>query len=494
MDNREKVRVIVAREENLPLAPPTQKFESPVGDGAKRAIPQGHQYNPRALRPLARTLFAASVALGHSITAYKEFARIKSSSISPDGMLGGKGYVMKVKEVRSQLQQACEILSNITDTLHDELHAPHWQPEIKALDGFNGVEELIEEADEVLEDPEQFGDKEVDEAEKPGSKTKGVVDRIHEKENSESGASRIPGGGASETSEPTPAGDVFRVKQSRDWKAPFIQRVANSSLPVNTLPGPRVDHLDRGEQQGPGGSYNKDEPTVDDDWGRSEGVGNEYLYTTPWENDTSRSASEPFVWGSSNLPSDDDTHGEARDFGLGYGAKGEGSEGYGTKNPDGRGVFGPQSGLPNDPKGPVRDPDSGSIPYDDHLSPYNVWASIAESGLPFDGPDPVARSDYFDGDKGNQFNVHHHGTSGLPEMDFPSPEAPLTPRPSHNFEHMFADSELPGDSSVTYDHYRDITPNVGETSEKQDVPYVKYKWDAHDYRNDQQDLYREDYH
>lgn len=493
MNNREKVRVIVAREENLPLAPSNQKPDG-SGDGAKRAIPQGHKYNHKDLRPLARTLFAASVALGHSITAYKEFSRIKSSSISPDGMLGGKGYVMKVRDIRSHLQQASELLSTITDTLHDELHAPHWQPEIRELDGYNGVEELIEESDEVLENPEQFGDAGVDEVEKSAPKTKDLKDHIQEDQNKDLGASQVPNGGSPETSEPKPPGESFKTKEARDWKAPFIQRVSNSSLPVNTLPGPRVDHLDRGEQTGPEGSYNKDEPLVNDDWGKSEGVGGDYIYTTPWENDTSRSAGV-LVWGNSNLPSDTDTPTDADDFGLGYGAKGQGSNGYGTKNPDGKGVWGPQSDLPNDPGGAMHDPDGeGSTPFNDNTSPANAWASIAESGLPFDGPDPVARSDYFDGDKGNQFNVHHHGTSGLPGMDFPSPDAPLKPRPAHNFEHMFADSELPGDGAVTYDHYRDITPNVGESFEQQNVPYVKWKSDVHDYRNDQQDLYREDYH
>lgn len=498
MNNREKVRVIIAREEGLPLPPP-QPNQKPdgFGEGGKRDIPKGHQYDQTALKPLARTLFAASVALGHSLTAYREFARIKSASISPDGMLGGKGYVLKVKEVRNQLQQACELLSAITDTLHDEIHAPHWQPEVSILDPEEAgeIEGLIEESDEVLQNPEDFGDKEVEEVEK-SPKTKNMVDRIRDEKSKDSDASKMPGGGAQETSEPTPAGDVFKVKQARDWKAPFIQRVANSSLPVNTLPGPRVDHLDRGEQTGPEGSYNKDEPTVDDEWGKSEGVGDEYIYTTPWENDTSRSAGSSLVWGGSSLPSDDDTHGEANDFGLGYGAKGEGSEGYGTTAPDGRGVYGPQSGLPSDPKGVMHDPESGSTPFDDRLSPSDVWASIAESGLPFDGPDPAARSDYYDGNKGNQFNVHHHGTSGLPEMNFPSPQAPITPRPSHNQEHMFADSELPGDNGggVTFDHDRDVTPNVGQNFEQQDVPYVKWKSDAHDYRNDQQDLYREDYH
>lgn len=495
LNNREKVRVIVAREENLPLAPPMHKPDSlGIGEGVKREIPQGHQYDPRSLKPLARTLFATSVALGHSITAYKEFARIKSSSISPDGMLGGKGYVMKVRDIRSHLQQATELLSTITDTLHDELHAPHWQPEIRALDGFEGVEELIEESDEVLEDPEQFGDDEIDEVEKSAPKTKNMTDRIQDKENEEANASRIPGGGAPETSEPKPAGDVFKTKQARDWKAPFIQRAANSSLPVNTLPGPRIDHLDRGEQTGPYGSYNKDEPLVQDDWGKSEGVGDEYIYTTPWENDTSRAAGVELVWGNSNLPSDD-TPTEADDFGLGYGAKGQGSNGYGTKNPDGRGVWGPQSGLPQDPGGAMRDPDgTGSTPFDDKISPANAWASIAESGLPFDGPDGVARSDYFEGPKGNQFNVHHHGTSELPGTNPHLLGTPITPRPSHNFEHMFGESEMPGDEGVTYNHYRDLTPNESQSFERQDVPYIKWKSDAHDYRNDQQDLYREDYH
>jgi len=59
---------------------------------------------------------------------------------------------------------------------------------------------------------------------------------------------------------------------------------------------------------------------------------------------------------------------------------------------------------------------------------------------------------------------------------------------------MFGESEMPGDEGVTYNHYRDLTPNESQSFERQDVPYIKWKSDAHDYRNDQQDLYREDYH
>lgn len=73
MDSRQKVRVIIAREEGLPLPPPFPGKGNDIGEGGKRDIPKGHKFDPNALKPLARTLFTASVALGHSVTAYREF-------------------------------------------------------------------------------------------------------------------------------------------------------------------------------------------------------------------------------------------------------------------------------------------------------------------------------------------------------------------------------------------------------------------------------------
>ena len=496
MSSSEKVRILIAKEEGLPLPPPHPPA-SPFGvaEGGKREIPKNHEFDIKALKPLARTLFSASVALGHSLAAYKEFARLKSSDISPDGMLGGKGYVLKVKEVRAKLQNACEILSALTDTLHDEIHAPHWKPQISILDDADAddVGELIEEADEVLDDPERYGDNEVEEVENKKPKTKQMKDRLKEEDIKDSGASQVPQGSDPETNEAAPPGKAFTPKEASAWKAPCaLFRYANSSLPVNTLPGPRVDHLDRGEQTGPEGSYNTDEPPVNDDWGKTDGVGTEYNYPSWFENQLSRNSADG-VWGQSNLPSDDDTHGEANDFGLGYGARGQGSEGYPTKNPDGRGVFGPQSGLPDDPGGATKDPNPGAGPYQDTLSPSDFWINYASSELPFDGPDSVARSDYYEGDKGNQFNVSLFGQSTTPQGSPPGKDAPLTPRPSHNDEFMFADSQMPGDDS-NYNYDRDISPNTDYRMEQGEVPYIKYDYDTHEYRNDQEDLYREDYH
>jgi len=508
------------------MLPPPSPFEGGGGDGSlKRDIPKNHSFDPKALKPLARMLFSSSVSLGHAVTAYKEFARLKSSSISPDGMLGGKGYVLKVKDVRAKLQQACELLSAVTDTIHDEMNGPHWQPKLADL-GENDAEdvtEFLDEAQEVLDDPERFGEKELDEIEEKNDGPGGTS-----KARPETGeGSKMPGAGDKETgSEAAP----FQSPGMKQDKQASWGVIANSSLPVNTLPGgPRVDHLDRGEQTGPFGSYNKDEPLTEDAWGLSEGVGNEYNYETDWSNEALDKAAGSPTWGQSVVPDakNDGIETDANDFGLGYGAKGKGSEGYGLKSPDGRGVWGPSSGLPQDPAGPTRDPDEGSGPYLDGIE-RNVWAAYpmqpspqgdssvprgsppaqpipASSKLPFDGPDSVARSDYYEGDKGNQFNVNlHSGTpgSGLPGSGIPAKDTPTVPRPSHPGE-MFgggkeawrpayeaneAESQLPGESS-TFNYDRSLM-DVGQDFERQDVPYIKYDWNTHNYRNDIQDIFR----
>jgi hypothetical protein len=232
-------------------------------------------------------------------------------------------------------------------------------------------------------------------------------------------ASSLPETGGPETSLAKPFGKDLTAS----WK------VANSSLPVSTLPGPRVDHLDRGDQTGPGGSYNTEEPFSDMD------KPHEPVYTS--------------MFAYSGLPdaNEDPTPTDANDFGIGYGAKGRGTDNMGDK--------GPSSGLPESP-GAGRTNESVT-PYMDNAE-RNLWAS--SSKLPDTGP--VSRSDYYVGDKGNQFNVS-----------------------------LRAESELPSDNPSTYNHDRD-TPNSGSTFERQDVPYVKYDWTTHDYRTDLQDLYRYD--
>ena len=95
----------------------------PINGPTKRNIPANHQFDPKALKPMSKALWAASVFLGHALTAYRHFTRLKSTSVSPDGMLGGRGFVMNVRDVRAKLNEAVEALSAISDTLHDEIRS-----------------------------------------------------------------------------------------------------------------------------------------------------------------------------------------------------------------------------------------------------------------------------------------------------------------------------------------------------------------------------------
>jgi len=130
-----------------------------------RSLPKEYNYNGKSKKPLAKVLWSTSVALGHLVSAYSTFTKIKAVSISPDGKLGGKGYIQDIKEMRSNLNTSIETLSAIQDTINDELRAPHWDsssvgttPEEEAE-----VEEMISDSAEITEDPESFVDEEYDE-------------------------------------------------------------------------------------------------------------------------------------------------------------------------------------------------------------------------------------------------------------------------------------------------------------------------------------------
>lgn len=127
------------------------------GGPGKRNIPKNHPYDPKALKPLSRMLWAMSVSLGHSLAAYRQFTRLKSATISPDGMLGGRGYVMQVKEIRTKLHDACESLSTISDTIHDEINAPHWEPQMAKLPPEEAVDvrKFLDESKQILNNPEE---------------------------------------------------------------------------------------------------------------------------------------------------------------------------------------------------------------------------------------------------------------------------------------------------------------------------------------------------
>ena len=623
------------------------------GTPTKRDIPKDHEFDKKAVKPIVKTLWAMSVALGHALTAHRAFSRLKSSTFSPDGLLGGRGYVLPVKDVRADLFEACEKLSALCDTLHDEINAPHWKPKIAELEKADmaEVERLLGDSEEWIDNPDGEADEEMESVEKkPWTKNK--KKRFEDKHEFRSG---MPDGGDAETvpsqgSHPAspshpenPQNKQASVRMAYDpsilglrpdeiagmeleekqdacidslmraadlteavYRA-FHDVIPNDSLPSvlhaakdlgqvgrrmihtktasysydftanstlspqNEPGGPRVQHLDRGDsdQTGPGGSYNRDEKPVADQWGEQGGVsgepmsqdsGNSYIYPSDWSGDTSTKEAGDYQYGASGMPSDS-TPSQGWDFGIGEGngndAHGQGAGGYGLSNPgspdsnpDGgtgnMGVYGPQAELPNDPGGKTHDKEESdsnpiierSVSESGHMGlpstasmkipgvglskggylrsivrkvqacgcsgpapvPESSYEAVPDSNgmlvavdhaeLPNDTDEPVARSDYYQGEKGNDFNgIIHQATEGaaeLPGGGTPQKQAPLTARPSHLGEHEFAASgELPGDeTSDLYDYGKDGGPGLMDRVEQGNQPYVKWDDNTHEMRPD----------
>lgn len=133
----------------------------------QREIPSDFNFKTKYVKPLSKTMWSLSCAMGHLISAKDRFTKIKSVNISPDGKLGGKGYIQEIKEMRKGMGDAIEIITNSIDTISDEIRADHWKDQIEAMpqEDQDEVEDMMEEAEDIISDPEGFQDKEEEDLE-----------------------------------------------------------------------------------------------------------------------------------------------------------------------------------------------------------------------------------------------------------------------------------------------------------------------------------------
>lgn len=142
---------------------------------SEREILNDFNYSPRNMKPLAKVLRSTLAALGHVLSAYQSFAKIKSAKVSPDGNLGGKGYIQKIADMRKQYMNVVEALSSISDTLYDETTAPHWSAisRQEEEEDRQEVRELIEDAEQIREDPQEWAEDQMeDEFDEPSGQAK----------------------------------------------------------------------------------------------------------------------------------------------------------------------------------------------------------------------------------------------------------------------------------------------------------------------------------
>lgn len=127
---------------------------------SQREMSEEFAFKAKHLKPLAMTLRASLMSMGHAISAYNTFTRIKSADVSPDGNLGGKGYIQKIADMRRQYMNVVEALSALSDTLYDELNAPHWHPtaDTGGPRERDEVREIMDDAEEIRQDPEGWAE------------------------------------------------------------------------------------------------------------------------------------------------------------------------------------------------------------------------------------------------------------------------------------------------------------------------------------------------
>jgi hypothetical protein len=106
---------------------------------------EGWEPKKENLEQLLKVEAKLDVCIKFLSQALSDFASLKSIDISPDGKLGGRGFVMDISEIRSRMYSTVENISLVIDTLYDETRGKHWTGKFE-------VAEMKEEAKEEAKD------------------------------------------------------------------------------------------------------------------------------------------------------------------------------------------------------------------------------------------------------------------------------------------------------------------------------------------------------
>lgn len=119
----------------------------------------GFEYNKSKAKVLKDVLHNINVSLGTLMAAMKQLSMLRGSDVTPDGKIGGRGFIMEFKEVKQGINESVGRLSDITDSLADELKNPGWglkDSEVKKIKkDQEKVEEIEEEVEEMVDEEPQ---------------------------------------------------------------------------------------------------------------------------------------------------------------------------------------------------------------------------------------------------------------------------------------------------------------------------------------------------
>ncbi len=95
--------------------------------GLKRELSGTSPYKTENVKYVVDMLTSLNTASAAIAKAGDVLAGINAHDISPDGLIGGRGYVTTIKDIRQDLTSAANIISDLNDALADELNNPKWE-------------------------------------------------------------------------------------------------------------------------------------------------------------------------------------------------------------------------------------------------------------------------------------------------------------------------------------------------------------------------------
>jgi len=128
-----------------------QKNENLIREGL-----DGFRFKDQGIKSIANTYKHLAKAFMELAKANNTFSSCKSSQISPDGKLGGRGYVLSIRDIRGMMGNLMNGMSELIDTFHDEVNSPYLKrtviednPIIKDI--LSDAEDIIDKAEDIEE-------------------------------------------------------------------------------------------------------------------------------------------------------------------------------------------------------------------------------------------------------------------------------------------------------------------------------------------------------
>ena len=122
---------VYQKEVKSAASPSSDKKKKAQDAGEPVRLMNGFQAKKENLSKLVEIEAKLDLCLKFMSEAMSEFCALKSVDISPDGKLGGRGFVLEIPEIRARLYSSVDNISHIVDTLYDETSGIHWQKEFQ---------------------------------------------------------------------------------------------------------------------------------------------------------------------------------------------------------------------------------------------------------------------------------------------------------------------------------------------------------------------------